>query len=73
MDEMAGPPDLDAARLLMVMMEEELEATRLALRGSPGDARLIDAYTAKVREGAAMLTLIQEIRNRMEQERMPRH
>lgn len=63
--------DLDAARLLMVNIEEELELIRLALRESPGNARLIDAYKAKAREGAAMLMLIQEIRDRLEQERKP--
>ena len=63
--------DYDAARLLLVMNDEDLAYLRQALLDTPNDARLVATVAQKERMRAAYLILVDEARVRLEQESRP--
>lgn len=60
--------DFDAARLLLVKVEEDLEYLDQALRDTPDDPRLIDAVRAKEVDLAEMVMLVEICRQRLAKE-----
>lgn len=60
--------EYDAARLLLVLLDEDLEYLRQALQDTPGDARLAETVAARERMRLAYVELVEVARARLDQE-----
>lgn len=60
--------DYDAARLLLVLLDEDLDYLRQALQDTPDDARLAAAVAMRERMRIAYLALIEEARSRLDRD-----
>ncbi|MBW8848005.1 MAG: hypothetical protein JF607_23830 [Burkholderiales bacterium] len=58
--------NLDAARLMCAMVDEELKALLAELQASPPDEQLEERCKAKARELVAARFLVREARERLE-------